>query len=1136
MRAWALYLVVSILGCVEPPPAAPPVAEPGAVVARISLREPLAHRWVDELVHLDVELDRDSARGPLHLDDGSGAPVPVEIELGSTAGDRVRASVSTVVTLAPDAERTLVLRAGAAIAPGSVSVRREPGRVVLANDRFEIAIPTWSEPPGDRDLGAMPPPIAAVRRAGGAWMGEGAWISAGPGLHVRHAETTIVAEGPVRAAVRKTLRFADGRVYEVAIALGAKQDAAIVTEDSDEAAPSVAHRISLPGRVVWRNQWKATEGAGIWEIIDDAVDRDRALFALRPWSFWWLSRLNAWATFGPPGGDTMVGVLAIKPSRWSPTQWSGFERTAIPVVARGGHAEVSFPLAASDKERLHRLWAISALPPPRDDTAKARAAVARAALVKLSEFPLDEVLRMNLDAKLAPRAHPSLLFDAADIARARRQAGTSPALRARKRAAVAYLDRCSDMEPELQKGGPAALYKAYAHHALYETLPEAWLVSDDPRYGRWLAASVDGLARRVVQFFVTAPERPSLGANGPWYSEEVTRLAIAWDLVGDRLPPDRAAFVRRAMIFGAHVLDHPDYWNLPRGLASANPNMTSAMALPRGLLGIELLGHPEAERWVRAAEAELTSEIEGWVSPGGAWIEAPGYQAASLDAMFLLGAALRRAGRGDAFSHPSLKATMDYSGFLLTAPDRRFARPPLMPVGDPAPMVQPSIGNTFSGWVTPFHGWMAAATARTDPAFSARQQFFWKRQGSMHGNAGRAKGLVPALVDPDLPERPPEETSRAFPGFGAVMRSSWTDPRQSYVALRTGPNEHHYSGGEHGSIVYYAKGAPLCLDWGNIYKPMTRGEAWYHNTVSFERRGPTIGMTGAVGAVRSLPGFVESTHGTSRGGGNQESRREILMIESADPMGANYLVMRDSTRDGQRGQRFYFNLFCLSRAPEIKPGFAHFPGQMGVDLDVFFLSPKGAPLSTDHWAWREPIYTWGTFSEEQHGIFAMKEGSREDFFTVLYPRAGGERAPRARAIAGGAAAVVTHGEGRDLVLLSPGRPTSAEDGGAKATGEIAFARRSTNGKLRLVVVSGDASAEVAGWGLASRGPAAMEVAGGAAHGVSDGPLHEVRVTSPRGLARAVVRVDGRVVEAAREGRAIVIALPAGRHRFAIDPR
>src|SRR5262249_49541424 len=144
--------------------------------------------------------------------------------------------------------------------------------------------------------------------------------------------------------------------------------------------------------------------------------------------------------------------------------------------------------------------------------------------------------------------------------------------------------------------------------------------------------------RRIVDLFLEAPERPSLGAHGPWYSEYVTILAVALDLVTGTpyLSPDKEAEARSALVLGAFVLAHPDYWNTKKGLASANPNMTSAIYLPRGILALALAGHPAAEGWLRSAEEQVEQELGHWVSPGGAWIENPYYQIASLDGLMML--------------------------------------------------------------------------------------------------------------------------------------------------------------------------------------------------------------------------------------------------------------------------------------------------------------------------------------------------------------------------------------------------------------------------------------------------------------------------------------------------------------------
>ena len=151
----------------------------------------------------------------------------------------------------------------------------------------------------------------------------------------------------------------------------------------------------------------------------------------------------------------------------------------------------------------------------------------------------------------------------------------------------------------------------------------------------------------------------------------------------------------------------------------------------------------------------------------------------------------------------------------------------------------------------------------------------------------------------------------------------------------------------------------------------------------------------------------------------------MLLIKSADPLGANYVVLRDTTVDGQPNQQFFYNLWCLSKDPSIAGNTAHFPGQFGVDLDLHVLSPAAPQFEKDQWKWEQYIGPWANFTEEQYGVRVMKQGSAEDFFTVLYPRAAGQTAAQVTALAQGAAARVVHMEGTDVVLLSPGKPVEA---------------------------------------------------------------------------------------------------------------
>ncbi|MHB9023489.1 MAG: hypothetical protein ACYC7E_04860 [Armatimonadota bacterium] len=56
-------------------------------------------------------------------------------------------------------------------------------------------------------------------------------------------------------------------------------------------------------------------------------------------------------------------------------------------------------------------------------------------------------------------------------------------------------------------------------------------------------------------------------------------------------------------------------------------------------------------------------------------------------------------------------------------------------------------------------------------------------------------------------------------------------------------------------------------------------------------------------------------------------------------------------------------------------------------------------------------------------------------------------------------------EGRDVMLLSPEKPTTVTAGDVQLTGETAFARLYQDGTLRLAVIRGQSTAKAGDWTL-----------------------------------------------------------------------
>lgn len=1130
------------------------------------LKDYLRHQWTDEMVSFPIDFKGRLPKS-LTLVDAKGQPLPSQLTGVTRKEGRVTGTVTTVVTLGPKETQTLQLQSGTSAAT-ALNLEAKGDEYLLGNEHLTLRLPRFSGTIAQPvELNSLPAPLLAISGPDGKeWLGQGTWVKGAEPLLVKSATTEVIEQGPVRVKVRYRLTFSDDRFYQADFTLGARQEVAAFADETNVDDPKTAFQFSFKqglgaDRIFWRNNFyaKSTKGLAPEPI---SFEKESLLTKISPWAFWWLEDQTTYVGFYREGATPLVGVIATHPSRWTPIGWDGFARTAIPVTARpGGQLDITLPLLAQTGKKPEE----PALTPARRELAFTVGTVAdhvtadpqkvkfRYQLIKYSEFPLDEVRRFGFDFKRSDvaRKHPFLLFDQGDVDRARRQAKTVPAMKVAVDKAIKYIGSIGVPDPvaKIQKqpdGWKKFFTENYVGNGMYEVVPQAYLGSDDPKYGVMLAAGVKGLAEQQMGLFLEAPHPPTLGGSGHMAGTTMLRLLLAYDAVADsgNLTEEEKADIEAVLVFSGYVFDHPDYWN-DIGLMSANPNMTSLLKLPLGLLGLFLDGHPRSANWLKFAEAELQVELKDWIAPGGAFIECPMYQAPTLDGIFLLAKALKTVRGKDYFSDPNFRATMEYYGFILTSPDLRY--PPTKTDGIPAPMTIPSIGDAFPVFTHPFNGWMAKETAQSDPAYSARQQSYWKAQSFSCLNGGRA-GFIAAVCDPELPSTPPTEMAKKFQGFGNIMRTSWTDPKGSYVSHRNGYFHHHFDPGDANSIIYYAKGVPLCMDFGHrgatSDEVITMWKPFYHNTVAFDRPTPEgfWGMNGGAKEtnikeqeVFSLPSTIDYSTGVSGGSGGQFNNRHLLLVKSADQMGATYLVMRDITKDGQPNQQFTWSMWCMGGEPEITGNMAHFTGQFGVDLDAHVLAPEVPQIAKDKYGYKQWVNPWGHFTEEQSAIHVKKSGSGGDFFALLFPRAAGQGAATVTALAEGRAAKVQHMEGTDVLVLSPGKVVTVAEGDMNLRGEMAFVRRHTDGSVRLAILKGS-SATCGGWSLEDAGGSAgLEVRGKDVSGESDGPARNLSVTLPADYGNAGVTVNGKAFPVQRKDNLLTFAIPAGAQKFAITP-
>jgi hypothetical protein len=118
------------------------------------------------------------------------------------------------------------------------------------------------------------------------------------------------------------------------------------------------------------------------------------------------------------------------------------------------------------------------------------------------------------------------------------------------------------------------------------------------------------------------------------------------------------------------------------------------------------------------------------------------------------------------------------------------------------------------------YGQLATGFADARPELSARLMGAWRAGGNVHG---RFQGSSYLKIDEDLPFTDPALGSATFPGWFSVLRSGWNNPNETAVWITGGEYYRDHRHSDNGSVVIYALGAPLSIDWGPIYYPHVHG-------------------------------------------------------------------------------------------------------------------------------------------------------------------------------------------------------------------------------------------------------------------------------------------------------------------------
>jgi len=1024
---WAILLVA----------AAAPSAAAADFEQSFALREPLGHTWIAELVHRDLDIrEAGVAASTFALADADGRPMPLQVEVLRGSPDAVgRVRLWFKATLPASQTATFRLTynnvARAALVSAAPVVRREGGRLILSpGTGFEVVLPAPPEPFAEPLPFDQVPPILAVQAAGAseAWGRWRIWCTS----RVTADRAVVEAAGPGWARGRLLYTFEDPHdVYEVTLCAVAG-DPWIDCREAYRLPPDGRMRFVLgaafsPVRVRTM-PWFLYEGdtprpADDLQRFDLAALGGEPFATLRP--KWTYARGAAQACLAVGRGDDptapVAGIVAVSPGSWrNPYAQS----IAVRAAREGSEMAFEFPLGTGG-----RRWALVAGSSPDFDSKLALQGLIR----RRADIPLDRVLSEWVFAwhRDPSRPAPHVLT-------------TLPRLR----------DLRADWAADRDTPATALLRQVLTGDVPGDRDLAAFLAGRRDDTG---ADRLD-LGRFLDRGYQADPLDPAVDPRRLRRAIEGADLSAAGTLVAD----PQAALV-------GYIFSDPDYWP---GYENGWEPGDAALHADRYVLAIEaaalLPDHPHAPEWMAFGLRNLRDDLRRTVFvPGGAGRECPGRTALDLAAMLAVMRVAQNSGLADPFAWPETQAAVESLRLLHTPLDPRLGRRLLVPFGD-TPTWQDSAGLVF--------GLASAGLRSVAPALAGPYAAMYRQYDLRDGSGDAVRDLL--LADPSsLVGRLGELdwTSRRLPGFGAVLRSRFAAPDETFVAFKCGPARGHYHGDEL-AFHFYGAGMPLALDW-SCGRAACPDQEHMHNRVNLgddenmDAVGELIAFRTsdvadlAVGQLSSTrlrkmphdPTEVAPASSYARRTLTTEARlrRYLLLVKHpvASPL-SDYLVVRDEVLSTEPAT---FNLFVLARSITRDGRRFFFDGQLAADAVAYVAAPAPGRVRLERWGWPRADESAQIPADFQVGRARWYGGELQQclrvtaapgqpFLVVLYPYRKGAPVPAIESLAEGKGVRVSlNGVSEDVYLAtdasaeSGGQATVHRDGGRTVllrTGEV----------------------------------------------------------------------------------------------------
>jgi len=425
---------------------------------------------------------------------------------------------------------------------------------------------------------------------------------------------------------------------------------------------------------------------------------------------------------------------------------------------------------------------------------------------------------------------------------------------------------------------------------------------------------------------------------------------------------------------------------------SSNQNVERYWGLANAAL--VLRGHPMCQQWLDHVVDQFDLDLKDYSLQSGVWPEGINYAFFNFDNWLTLATTLKAHGVRNYFKHPYFKNNFDYARLILTPHDPRFGGAPrcVAPIGDT---------SDVPDWL---HVIRKAAVAfyDDDPGFARELMWHWMDAA---GETEPVGGIEPMPVTLQ---------SQLIPGYGAVLRSAYGTPDETFFLIKNSVASQHMHR-EELSFHYYGLGAPLLGDPGGKYGyPF----ACQHNLIRFHGtsswcRGEPLDYRGVGDNVRFIGEVIQDNFAPGPPGQGQDgtellrepscNRRHVMMVDG------RFFLIYDEVQSTEPSELF-LQAICEDYSQE--GGTVSFKGKHGVDFDVEFFDPAGAQVA-------QAMLPNGDVWNHPFGrSVVLTGGAYEDYFWLISPWRQGEARPEVRRVSEHGVEITLPGL-RIVAFLSP---------------------------------------------------------------------------------------------------------------------